>query len=125
MPLNSLNLIEDIRSVSEDMITLLVDAGWIRIDREWFGHSNDDIDEKFSLDFRFRMPSKTSKMVCKEWKFPCSFWAPTSRMPKAKGYGTVWILHLENGMNDRHAVEVTITARGRKMGLLSQLELIA
>jgi len=125
MPLNSLNLIEDLRSVPEDMITLLVDAGWIRVDREWWANFNEEVDEHFSTDMRSRMPSTKAKMICKEWNFPCSFWAPTSRMPKPKGRGTVWIMHLDNGTYDKHAIEVTITARGRKMGLISQLELIA
>ena len=113
-----MSLIPDITEVPETMVTLLVDAGWIRIEREWFRPADGERDE---TDVRHRMTPRSALCNCPEWKFPSSQWIPTRSIPATGGRGNKWIWQVANDWGDEHAIEITITAKGRKMRLNSEL----
>jgi len=87
-------------------IQLLVDAGWIRVTREWYR------EQPGYWMVRSRQNRKFRRTEDRTWNFPCSAWKDTASAPStgSKRLG-LFVTEIDNDLGNEHLVEFKILNR--------------
>lgn len=67
--------LEDLTRLTPDAVDLLVDAGWIKIEAEYWGDGE-------TLEWRVAQRRKWRRNEWRGWDFKCSLWKPCKRLPE-------------------------------------------
>lgn len=104
-----LSTADDLLELTQTAVTLLVDAGWIHITREWWRWEN-----KGNVDMRSRSIDADSD-ARSEWMFPATDWfsIPVSRVPSAGIKSTTRIVADVVSDASLHRIEFTLTKRAQ------------
>ena len=84
-------------------IQLLVDAGWIKVTREWYR------EQPGYWMVRVRENRKFRRIEDRTWNFPCSVWKDTASAPSPGGKRLgMFVTEIDNEWGMEHLVEFKI-----------------
>jgi len=107
-----MDLFDDLTEWDSDTVTLLADAGWITVTREWW-HDDGDMITKPMVRSSLKRTVR-SGAVWKEWRVTFGEWKECRSVPEAgRKSGKRYVARLTNCWAV-HAVEFTLTSLGAK-----------